>query len=216
MKTHLIYLILAIGILLVYYFTTVRKLGFTNSNSNKTIILLGDSILNNSNYVENDETVSALIKKTCLSDSKSDSKSVILKAQDNAKIYDVYSQVDSLIDSYNIETTYVFLSVGGNNMLDSKFVSLDNLKEQYIKLVTYIHSKLPKSEIYLLGLYYPFDTRFHRYNSNIESWNNFIKETGYKNIMLDGLLTNKSDIIFSIEPSATGSKKIANEICKVI
>lgn len=212
MKTHLIYLILAIGILLVYYFTTVRKLGFTNSNSNKTIILLGDSILNNSNYVENDETVSALIKKTCLSDSKS----IILKAQDNAKIYDVYSQVDSLIDSYNIETTYVFLSVGGNNMLDSKFVSLDNLKEQYIKLVTYIHSKLPKSEIYLLGLYYPFDTRFHRYNSNIESWNNFIKETGYKNIMLDGLLTNKSDIIFSIEPSATGSKKIANEICKVI
>jgi hypothetical protein len=212
MKTHVIYLILAIGILLVYYFTTVRKLGFTNSNSNKTIILLGDSILNNSNYVESDETVSALIKKTCLSDSKS----VILKAQDNTKIYDVYSQVDSLIDSYNIETTYVFLSVGGNNMLDSKFVSLDNLKEQYIKLVSYIHSKLPKSEIYLLGLYYPFDTRFHRYNSNIESWNNFIKGTGYKNIMLDGLLTNKSDIIFSIEPSATGSKKIANEICKVI
>ena len=34
--------------------------------------------------------------------------------------------------------------------------------------------------------------------------------------MLDGLLTNKSDIIFSIEPSATGSKKIANEICKAI
>lgn len=214
MKTHLIYLILAIVILLVCYFTEISKikLGFSNSNSNNTIVLFGDSILNNSNYVDSDETVSALIKKTCLSDSKS----IILKAQDNAKIYDVYAQVDSLIGDNNIEPTYVFLSVGGNNMLDSKFVSLDNLKEQYIKLVSYIHSKLPKSEIYLLGLYYPFDTRFHRYNSNIESWNNFIKETGYKNIMLDGLLTNKSDIIFSIEPSVTGSKKIANEICKLI
>lgn len=215
MKKQLIYLILAIVILLVYYFTETSKskLGFSTSN-NKTIVLLGDSILNNSNYVDDDETVSALIKKTC--SSNSEGISVILKAQDNAKIYDVYAQVDSLIGHDDIEPTYVFLSVGGNNMLDSQFVSLDNLKEQYIKLVTYIHSKLPKSEIYLLGLYYPFDTRFHRYNSNIESWNNFIKETGYKNIMLDGLLTNKSDIIFSIEPSATGSKKIANEICKVI
>jgi hypothetical protein len=91
---------------------------------------------------------------------------------------------------------------------------LQRLEKASLKLVTYIKTKFPKSNIYLLGLYYPFDTRFKRYDNSISEWNQFIKSLEYKYIMLDGLLTNKSDIIFSIEPSATGSKKIANEICK--
>jgi len=232
MKKQLIYLILALLISIslyfvsYYYFNNNYKYinGFTNNDS-KTIILLGDSILNNSNYVEYEDSVSALIKKTCFSDSKNisrgdskgDSKSsnIILAAQDNAQVEDVYQQIDKLVDNNN-KNTYIFLSVGGNNMLDSKFVSLDTLKQSYLKLVTYIKTKFPKSNIYLLGLYYPFDTRFKRYDNSISKWNNFIKGLEYKYIMLDGLLTNKSDIIFSIEPSATGSKKIANEICKAI
>jgi hypothetical protein len=234
MKKQLIYLIVALLITIslyfvsYYYFNNNYKSGFTNNDSNeKTIILLGDSILNNSNYVEYEDSVSALIKKTCFSDSKNisrgdskgDSKSsnIILAAQDNAKVEDVYQQIDKLVgDIFDSKNTYIFLSVGGNNMLDTKFVSLDALKQSYLKLVTHIKTKFPKSNIYLLGLYYPFDTRFKRYNSSISEWNQFIKSLEYKYIMLDGLLTNKSDIIFSIEPSATGSKKIANEICKAI
>ena len=213
MKKQLIYLILALLISIslyfvsYYYFNNNYKSGFTNNDS-KTIILLGDSILNNSNYVDYEYSVSALIKKTC-------SSNIILAAQDNAKVEDVYQQIDKLVGNNN-KNTYIFLSVGGNNMLDTKFVSLDALKQSYLKLVTYIKTKFPKSNIYLLGLYYPFDTRFKRYDSSISEWNQFIKSLGYKYIMLDGLLTNKSDIIFSIEPSATGSKKIANEICKII
>lgn len=229
MKKQLIYLILALLISIslyfisYYYFNNHYKSGFTNNDS-KTIILLGDSILNNSNYVNYEDSVSALIKKTCSNFSRGDSKSsnIILAAQDNAKVEDVYQQIDKLfannldyqfIDSKN---TYIFLSVGGNNMLDTKFLSLDKVKQSYLKLVTHIRTKFPKSNIYLLGLYYPFDTRFKRYNSSISEWNQFIKSLEYKYIMLNGLLTNKSDIIFSIEPSATGSKKIANEICKTI
>lgn len=224
MKKQPIYLILALLISIslyfvsYYYFNNNYKSGFTNNDS-KTIILLGDSILNNSNYVDYEDSVSALIKKTCSSYSKGDSKSsnIILAAQDNAKIEDVYQQIDKLVGKFiDSKNTYIFLSVGGNNMLDTKFVSLDKVKQSYLKLVTYIKNKFPKSNIYLLGLYYPFDTRFKRYNSNISEWNQFIKGLEYKFIMLDGLLTNKSDIIFSIEPSATGSKKIANEIYKAI
>jgi hypothetical protein len=212
MKKQLIYLILALLITIslyfvsYYYFNNNYKSGFTN-NDNKTIILLGDSILNNSNYVDYQDSVSALIKKTCFK------SNIILAAQDNAKVEDVYQQIDKLVDNNN-KNTYIFLSVGGNNMLDSKFVSLDTLKQSYLKLLTHIKTNFPKSNIYLLGLYYPFDTRFKRYDSSINEWNQFIKGLKYKYIMLDGLLTNKSDIIFSIEPSATGSKKIANEICK--
>lgn len=205
-KLTFIYLILfTITILLVYYyFNNNYKYGFTNNN-NINVVLLGDSILNNSNYVDYESTVSALIKKTC-----SNKSNVILLAQDNAKVEDVYQQIDRLTNN-NID--YIFLSVGGNNMLDSKFISLDNLKQKYLKLVTHIRAKFSKSKIYLLGLYYPFDIRFKKYSSNINEWNHFIKNSGYKYIMLDGLLTNKADLVFSIEPSATGSKKIANEIC---
>jgi hypothetical protein len=101
-------------------------------------------------------------------------------------------------------------------MLYNNFFSLYYLNKNYLKLVTHIKTKFPKSNIYLLGLYYPFDTRFKRYDSNISKWNQFIKSLEYKYIMLDGLVVNKADLVFSIEPSATGSKKIANEICKVL
>lgn len=212
MKKQLIYLILALLISIFLYFVSFNnnyKSGFTN-NDNKTIILLGDSILNNSNYVDYENSVSALIKKTCFSN-------IILAAQDNSKVEDVYQQIDKLVgDNLDSKNTYIFLSVGGNNMLDTKFVSLDTLKQSYLKLVTHIKTKFPKSNIYLLGLYYPFDTRFKRYDSSISKWNQFIKSLEYKYIMLDGLVVNKADLVFSIEPSATGSKKIANEICKAI
>ncbi len=194
--------------LLVYYFFNNYKSGFTNNNA-KTIVLLGDSILNNSNYVDSETTVSALIKKTC-SNVNRDNNKIILLAQDTAKVEDVYQQIDSITNN-NID--YIFLSIGGNNMLDSKFISLDNLKQKYLKLVTYIRAKFPKSKIYLLGLYQPFDTRFNKYSSNINDWNHFIKNSGYKYIMLDNIIVNKADLVFSIEPSATGSQKIANEIC---
>jgi hypothetical protein len=90
MKKQLIYLILALLISIslyfvsYYYFNNNYKSGFTNNDS-KTIILLGDSMLNNSNYVDYEDSVSALIKKTCFSNSKGDSKSsnIILAAQDN-------------------------------------------------------------------------------------------------------------------------------------
>ncbi len=219
MKNQLIYLILALLITIstlyfikYYYFNNNYKSGFTNNN-NINVLLLGDSILNNSNYVDYENSVSGLIKKTYLSSSKSKSSNIILLAQDNAKVEDVYQQIDRLTNN-NID--YIFLSVGGNNILDSKFISLDNLKQKYLKLVTHIRAKFSKSKIYLLGLYYPFDIRFKKYSSNINEWNHFIKNSGYKYIMLDGLLTNKADLVFSIEPSATGSKKIANEICSKI
>jgi hypothetical protein len=214
MKKQLIYLILALLICISLYFVRFinnYKSGFTNNDSNeKTIILLGDSILNNSNYVDYEDSVSALIKKTCFSN-------IILAAQDNAKVEDVYQQIDKLVgDNFDSKNTYIFLSVGGNNMLNTKFVSLEKVKQSYLKLVTYIKTKFPKSNIYLLGLYYPFDTRFKRYDNSISEWNQFIKGLGYKYIMLDELVVNKADLVFSIEPSATGSKKIANEICKAI
>lgn len=181
--------------------------GFTN-NDRKTIILLGDSILNNSNYVDSDSSVSALIKKTRSNDK------VLLLAQDNAKVSDVYKQVDSIIGTeLDSKNTYIFLSVGGNNMLDPNFTNISDLKQQYFKLVSYIRNNFSKSKIFLIGLYYPFDERFKKHTTNINSWNKIIKNLGYNYIMLDGIITNKSDLVFSIEPSAIGGQKIANEIC---
>jgi hypothetical protein len=192
-------------------FNTNLKLGFTNNNT-KNIILLGDSILNNSNYVDPEDSVSALIKKTC------NNNNIILKAQDNAKIENVYAQVDSLIgNNLDNKDTYIFLSIGGNNIIeDNQILKLDNLKKEYFKLLSYIRNNFLKTKIYLVGLYYPFDPRFKKYTTTINNWNKIIRNLGYNYIMLDSVVTNKQDLIFAIEPSATGGKKIAKEICNVL
>ena len=208
-----LFLLLFLVAVIIYNYKVIN--GFTN-NDEKTIVLLGDSILNNSNYVDSESSVSALIKKTCFNDSKEKNK-VILLAQDNAKVADVYKQVDSIIGTeLDSKNTYIFLSIGGNNMLDPKFTNISDLKQQYFKLVSYIRNNFSKSKIFLLGLYYPFDERFKKHTSNINEWNKIIKNLGYNYIMLDGVITNKSDLVFSIEPSLTGGQKIANEICSKI
>ena len=92
-------------------FTNLKdiKEGLSSINK-KNIILLGDSILNNSNYVNPGESVSDIIK--------SKGRKVINVAVDNSKIKDINKQLNRIPSSYNKSNTYIFLSVGGNDILN--------------------------------------------------------------------------------------------------
>ena len=115
--------------------------------------------------------------------------------------------------------TYIIISIGGNDILGlTNKVSSNNNSEfnelikKYNEEISFLHSKIPKANILLVGLYYPIDTRFSIYKDFITKWNSNMVGLGYPVIHLDTLITDKADIVSSIEPSPLGSKKIAKAI----
>ena len=88
--------------------------------SSKQFVLLGDSILNNENYVENGKSVTELFME------RTDNKTICLAA-DDSKIIDVYNQLDKIPDDADTYRTTLFLSIGGNDIL-FHFVEQNNNK----------------------------------------------------------------------------------------
>jgi hypothetical protein len=232
MKSLYIYLIIIL--FLVWYLGRSIKDNFKN-NSDKTIILLGDSVLNNSDYVEKDVLYNLKIKigdslPLVKVESKQDlDKKIINKAKDNGKIKDVYKQVEmvdkvlGIHESNIIDSLIIFLSVGGNDILESIFSMdakyINKLFEDYKKLIIYLKKKY-KSDIYVLNLYYPLNNRYKKYYDSIKIWNKLLETNkillDYKILRIDEIMVSPNDFINDIEPSEIGSKKIAEEIANVL
>ena len=78
-------------------------------NCDKTIVLLGDSILKNNSYVSNGKGVDNLIEER--------NQNVVSLAVNNSKIVDVYGQINEIPLDINNKSTFIFLSSGGNDIL---------------------------------------------------------------------------------------------------
>jgi hypothetical protein len=173
-----------------------------------TIVLIGDSILNNNMYVPIGESVADNIKLI-------HENNVIIGAKDGATISTCYQQfnVNNIINSENY---HLFISIGGNDILNNNDKNLDNLKKKYIELIDFIKNKYSKTKINLLNLYFPADEKYDKYKKNIIEWNEMIsslcEKYKYNLLRLDNLLTNTSDFTHGIEPSVIGSEKIAKLI----
>jgi len=212
----IIIVLLLLICLLFYLFYKVKEP--LSNNNQKQIIFLGDSILNNSNYVDSSETVLYQFEHLV-------NTNIIMKAEDDAKLYNFNKQYSFLLNDnkYNNNNTYIIISIGGNDILGlTNKVSSNNNSEfnelikKYNEEISLLHKKLPSANILLVGLYYPIDTRFSIYKDLITKWNSNMVGLGYPVIHLDILITNNDDIVSSIEPSPIGSKKIANAILKAI
>lgn len=198
-----LFILFILFILFKYFFK--KRDSFSN---NYTIILLGDSILNNSKYVKPGQSIEDILLKQCDCE-------VIVFAQDGAKIVDVYSQLDNILINFNTPNTYIFLSIGGNNILNNNEINTNDLFEKYKRLLNSIKSKLPETNIISLTLYYPAD--YKQYANIIKIWNSNIKKIINRNIIeTDKLINNKIDIVYSIEPSFIGGQKIVNAIIQKI
>lgn len=189
-------------------------------SSEKKYILLGDSILQNKNYVADGNTVENLLREKNLN--------VICFAEDNSKISDVFMQLNRIPIEMNSENTYIFLSAGGNNILSyyvdnngdvTNSSALRPMFSSYKNLVKSIQTKLPKAKICVLDIYYPDNMSYRQFHSIIGDWNNMLytyavnNQNGfYKIINISKYLTQKSDFSFGIEPSSIGGKKIADLI----
>ena len=195
------------------------KEGFSNT-SNRSIILMGDSILKNNAYVNDGNSIENLITER-------NNQSLCI-AEDHATIADIFSQVNKLPIELNTSNTFIFLSAGGNNIL-SHYVDqnqditdtsiLNPMFGAYKNLIKTIQSRLPRAKIILLDIYYPDNLRYKQFHSIIKEWNSMIydfaenpKNNIYGVMTISSHLTQNEDFSFGIEPSSSGGKKIADLI----
>lgn len=216
----LCFIILSVSTFTHYYKYYVLKEGFSqNTNNKRTIILLGDSIIKNNSYVKNGKGIDEILKE------KTNGNSYCY-AENNSTIVDVYSQVSSIPIELNKESTIIFLSSGGNDILE-KYVERDINVENtdilnvifiaYKKLIKSIQTKMNKSKLVLIDIYYPVNIKYQQYKPILEEWNkllnDFVGESDDLSIIkVSNELTDSTDFTLNIEPSDTGGEKIADLI----
>jgi lysophospholipase L1-like esterase len=225
MKYFSFYIIVLIFLIVIppifsQYQKKKSKIEGMKSNEHNVIILLGDSILKNNYYVGDDKSVEELLKF------KSNDVKIINLAVNDSKIYDLYSQVNKIPIEFNNSKTSIFISVGGNDILD-KYVERknQNLKDgsflntflgSYKKLIKLLKKKMNKCRIILLDVYYPTSALYLPYKDLIKEWNtqiyNYAKENKIDILKISEIVTKSNDFIFDIEPSENGGEKIAEAI----
>jgi hypothetical protein len=209
---YILGIIFAIFILFFFSFWSVyyeRNYIEKFTQISKHIILLGDSMLNNKKYVKNGKSIYDLLEKNCKKDT------IFNYAVDGAFITDVYQQINKIPIDDNNSNTFIFLSIGGNNFIDTT-ENIDSIFEDYQNLVNSIQTKMNESNIILLNLYYPNNKEYHSYHERIKNWNTklykFVNEKKLKILKVNNFLNEPEDFTSNIEPSEIGGEKIAQNI----
>ena len=205
--------IIIISIVIIFscaYYKTLKE-GLTNNNDKNNIILMGDSVLNNSNYVPKGKSVYDNLK------TKLDN--VLNVSEDGATINDLYLQLDKIPIELNSSETFIFISAGGNNILNKQTnTDITQLFDSFMDFLNELRAKLSNVKINIMNLYLPANPRFQSYQKSIDKWNHLINQNSskvgemYNVVDLNTLLTTYSDFVYDIEPSESGSEKIATII----
>jgi len=200
--------------------------GFNDGGRNhKTIILIGDSILDNEKYAE--KSITYYIESNS-NTTKEDN--IVCLAEDNSTIYNtISSQLPSLTKEENNNNTCIFISVGGNDILQKivyrdasqiQPTALDDIISDYNMLVSDLTKKMNKTHIILMTLYYPQASFYRRYDPYIKSWNIAVKACAKKHhcqvLDLSDFMTEPEDFSHDIEPSTIGGKKLSNHMVAMI
>jgi hypothetical protein len=190
---------------------------FTNTDEGLKIVLIGDSMLNNSAYVLADNSVPDLLSKKLVGNT------VYNFAKDGATINDCYAQLEKISTELNISNTSIVVSCGGNNILSSrslKTTDMNNLFNQYSELLKSIKTRVPNASLYVLNLYTPTNSHYVSYHTAIDQWNQLLDNNKstlqYKIINTSSLLVTDEDFTYNIEPSEKGGKKIVESILNSI
>ena len=212
-KTLFIILVSIFIIVSCAFFKSFKE-GLTNNDNNYNIVLIGDSVLNNSNYVPSGKSV--------FDNLKTKTTKVFDFAKDGATINDSYSQLDKIPLDLNKTETYIFISAGGNDILNNRgqltSPEIRRLFDNYMEFLKAVRTKFGSAKINVLNLYLPANPRYQTYKTSIDQWNQLIKEYSskigemYNVIDLASILTTPQDFVYDIEPSESASKKIANVI----
>jgi lysophospholipase L1-like esterase len=212
----IIFILFTILVLLVVIFrkeTNALSDTFTNTDKGLKIVLIGDSMLNNSAYVSANQSVPDLLSKKLVGNT------VYNFAKDGATINDCYTQLDKISTELNNSRTYIVVSCGGNNILSSrslKATDMNNLFNEYSELLKSIKTRVPNASLYVINLYTPTNSHYVSYHKAIDQWNQLLEDNKsslkYKIINTSSLLVTDEDFTYNIEPSEKGGKKIVEAI----
>ena len=217
----LCFIIIAVSTFTHYYKYYVLREPFGNNKLDKTYILLGDSILKNNSYVKNGKGIDDILNEKTNGNTK-------CYAKDESTVVDVYSQLDSIPSDLNKKSTTIFLSVGGNDILNNyadKEVSVKDTNvlgpifNAYKTLIKSIQTKMDESKLVLLDIYYPTNIKLSQYKPILQEWNKLITDFASTNnievINISNILIESTDFTLNIEPSESGGEKISNQIISI-
>ena len=212
-KKMYIFFVIVISIVIIFscaYFHSVKE-GLTNNNK---VILMGDSVLNNSNYVSSGKSVVDILKTK--------TNNILNVSKDGDTINDLYSQLDKIPIDLNRVDTYIFISAGGNDILNKRanLTSAEVIKlfNTYMEFLKAFRAKLGSTKLNIMNLYLPANPRYQSYKQLIDQWNDLINKYSngvgemYNVIDLNSVLKSPIDFVYDIEPSEVASEKIANLI----
>ena len=208
-----VFILFSVSLWSVYY--EKKYIEPFNQTTNKNIVLIGDSMLQNKSYVSNGKSITDILEKSM------PHNTIFNYAVDGTTISGVYQQIKEIPIEFNNSNTFIFLSAGGNDIIDraqsgSTNENIDSIFDEYCKMVHSLKTKMNESKITLLTLYYPDSKDYHLYYGMIKDWNKkldeFAKEKGFAILKTNSLLSLPTDFTSNIEPSETGGEKIAKSI----
>ena len=215
-----IFLLICFIFAISYLNTYMSSIKESFSSSNQSIVLLGDSILKNNAYTSDGKGIDDLLLER--------NERTYCYAVDNSNIVDIYRQISEIPIDLNKPSTTIFISVGGNDILNHYHESggdvndtsvLSTIFAAYKKMIKAIRAKMNQSKIVLLDIYYPDNNKYTQYHQIIGNWNKLIYHyaNDHSNSISDvlkvsSILTQNEDFTLNIEPSSFGGSKIANSI----
>ena len=185
-----------------------------NFENKQNLILMGDSVFRNDNYVKKGQSIKDIMTKNC--------NNITIVAQDNAVINDLKNQYKLIPSSKNQSNSKIIISIGGNDLLNYyKVNSLSDTKylnvifNKYISNIEYITDNF-KGQVIICNVYYPQDKPYKKFHPIINSWNKKIDEFSnthnLKVINLDEFVNEKQHFVKGIEPSFYGGLAIKESI----
>ena len=218
LKNYYRYICLILLFILIAMYQKKLRVVECFTDKNIKIVLAGDSIFDNHEYVIPGESVEQNLLNN--------NQDVLLLAKDGGIVSDLVHQLEKMPSNLNTPDTRLFISVGGNDILnkyrDKKIIDemeINSVLEQYKNSILDIKNKFNVT-IYLTNIYYPPTDKYIKLHKVIRYWNNEQKKFAKKhNIPLFNIDTLVTEIIhFSndIEPSEIGSKLIADAITNII
>lgn len=196
----MIVLLVVLVMLVMWWEWGMQIEGFSEQN---TIVLMGDSVLNNQTYVPLGKSVEGQLTSRT-------SAHVLQLAEDNALIADVYKQIDKLPSSLDVPSTWIFISVGGNNLLRGHDET--NTFQAWTILLQSLRVKMSNAHIVVFNVYLPANPQLASRKLSVDEWNKKVNAAGYPVIDVNAMLTSPSDFVYDIEPSVQGTNSIVSAI----
>jgi lysophospholipase L1-like esterase len=183
------------------------------------VFLLGDSVFDNNIYVPEGASVGDLLRRK--------QKQVRILARDGATLPDLRRQILRIPIMADRRSTYIFVSVGGNDILrayrglrKTNMGPLRRILKSYRRFLESLMEKFKDSTIILANLYYPTSPAYRNFYPLIRKWNidleRIARDNSLQVLHLDKVLVSPPDFTHDIEPSPRGSRSIVKHMLKLL